>query len=80
MRIPLSASDVVPSPRGNAGRGSGRGVRLVGPPLPRPLLHKYAEEREWSEAAQKERCALKFCAEYFSVAFARVMNYDLAVL
>jgi hypothetical protein len=65
------------SPRPAATRGEG----CVWSGLLSPaLFHKYAEEREWSEAAQKERCALKFCAEYFSVAFARVMNYDLAVL
>jgi hypothetical protein len=27
------------------------------PPLPDPLLHKYVEEREWTEVVQKVRCA-----------------------
>jgi hypothetical protein len=46
LHIPLSTSNEVPSPRGNAGRGTGRGVRLVEPPLPSPLLHKCVEARE----------------------------------
>src|SRR5580704_15608578 len=70
LHILLSTSNDVPSPRGNAGRGKGRGVRLVVPPLPQnrttdgmhrlrccPLLHKYVEERELREVVRKGRCA-----------------------
>jgi len=42
LHIPLSASDDVPSPRGNAGRGTGRGVRSVEPPPHEPPIEQGA--------------------------------------